>query len=146
MDEYDWTHPLLVDYWSSRALSPGEWSEGPAGEGALVPVEALVEKGYHVETSEKSISGKVSFGVGDNGEEFPVIFGDRDYRYFEEFFAGKGSETFVVDDSENPCIVSVSKCTELFKVLIRTKKEDKRVLVPADNYFKALKVIAPELK
>ena len=111
-----------------------------------MPVAMLAEKGYHVETSDKCISGKVSFGGSENGEDFPVIFGDRDYKYFEEFFGGKGSETYVVDDSENPCIVSISKCTELFKVLIRTKKEDKRVLVPADNYFKALKIIAPELK
>lgn len=192
MAEFDWNHPLLVDYWSSRPLPLGEWCETPPPERSLVGGPAVRERGYHIEVSAKSTTGKVLISnnngnsITNNGENenlinnnntsngnfvsdcccegedgggcgcgcgvdggddgMVVLYGDRDYRYFEEFFCGKGSETYVVDDEENPCVVSVAKSTELFKVIIRTKKDDKRVLVPADNYFKALKVVAPELK
>lgn len=196
MAEFDWNHPLLVDYWSSRPLPLGEWCETPPPERSLAGGPAVRERGYHIEVSARSTTGKVlisnnnnSNSITNNGENenlinnninngsfgsfgssggdgcvcgggggegdgsvdgeddgMVVLYGDRDYRYFEEFFCGKGSETYVVDDEENPCVVSVAKSTELFKVIIRTKKDDKRVLVPADNYFKALKVVAPELK
>ena len=142
LDEMDWNHPLLVDYWSSRPYILGSWCEPPPVEYSLACPEPALSKGYHVETSAKSSTDKFPF----RGEDYPILYADKDFRFYNEFFCGKPNETYVVDDKDAPCVVSVTKYSELYKVIIRTKKEDKRVLIPADNYMKALKVIAPELK
>jgi len=73
-----------------------------------------------------------------------------DNRFYQEFFYGQPHETYICP--EEPLVMSIqtlaskSMANQCCRVIVRTKKEDKRVLVPYDKKMRLLKTLVPRLK
>lgn len=145
----------LVDYWSTRSFPIESWVEdNDNNDGgntdnvySLAAKENARAKGYHIEECKGSTTHKVQCDYDCvTCKDVPVLYADKDIPYYELFFADRPHENYYVDSTTQPMIVSVIKVGELCKVLIWSKKENKRVLVYPENYLKTLKSTIPELK
>lgn len=145
MEHKEWDDPELIDYWGSQTYPLGKWpTEPPTTEEAaesLVKVSPeAINQGYNFELSSKSVPDKSGWG----DYELPIVRYDNDIRYGDVFFTGGMDEHYVVP--EVPCTISILKEGSLGKAIVRTRKEDLRVLIPADNTRKALKTYVDILK
>ena len=142
----------LVDYWSTRSFPIESWVEdesvaNPNGVYSLAAKDEAYAKGYHVEECKGSTTHKVQCDYDCvTCKDVPVLYADKDIPYYELFFADRPHENYYVDSTTQPLIVSIIKVGELCKVLIWSKKENKRVLVYPENYLKTLKSTIPEMK
>lgn len=145
MDHKEWDDPELVDYWSSQSYPLGKWPTEPPSpeEASLSPVNVSTEAishGYNFELSAKSVPDKSGWG----DYELPIVRYDNDIWYSDIFFTGTQDEHYVVP--EVPCTVSITKDGSVGRAIVRTRKEDLRVLIPADNARKALRAYVDVLK
>lgn len=145
MEHKEWDDPELVDYWSSQTYPLGKWStEPPTPEEAaqsLVKISPeAISQGYNFEINSNSVPDKSGWG----DYKVPIVRYDNDIRYSNVFFTGTHNEHYVVP--EVPCTISISKEGSVGRAIVRTRKEDLRVLIPADNTRKALKSYVEILK
>lgn len=139
----------LVDYWSTRSFPIESWIEGENDTGvySLAAKEVALSKGYHIEESIKSTTHNVQCDYDCvTCKDVPVLYADKDIPYYELFFADNPHENYLVESNTQPLMVSIMKVGEICRVLIWSKKENRRVLVYPENYLKTLKATVPELK
>jgi len=133
MDTKRVTDPDFIDFWSSRPLSFEQWSDGEVDTPKQM-MEDVRANGYHFEFGPQCATNDI---VGLDGE---ILLGvEDDYPYYAEMFAKQPHENYLFP--EVPAIVSVLKLPTFSKVLIRTKKNVERVLLPPDNVQKNLKAL-----
>lgn len=140
----------LVDYWSTRQFPIESWVEddnGNSGVYSLAAKEDALCKGYHIEECKGSSTHNVQCDYDCvTCKDVPVLYADKDIPYYELFFADRPHENYFVESPNQPLIISIVKVGEMCKVLIWSKKENRRVLVSPDNPLKTLKTTIPELK
>ena len=134
-----------VDYWTSRRLPSGEWADGAKGApsekdaGSLVDV-ACRAKGYSVEVGAHSVRpGPL---VGD-----ATLDGEEEAPFFARFVKDLPHENYVIP--EIPAVISVQTkgaYQPFCKAIVRTKRADRRAIVPFEHALKAACALIPGYK
>jgi len=135
-----------TDYWSSRAFPSESWNEDVVDDPYSLVSAACRKNGYHIEScwaAESHDKSMHKLGLS-------VRLAEDDNRFFKEFFYGQPHENYICP--EEPLVMSIqtlasrSQANQCCRVIIRTKKEDRRVLVPYDKKMRLLKTLVPRLK
>jgi len=135
-----------TDYWSSRPFPTEKWNEEVVDDPRSLVNAACKKNGYHIESCYAAETHEL------NLEQLglSVRQAEDDNRFYKEFFYGQPHETYICPDE--PMIMSIqtlsnkSQANQCCRVIVRTKKEDRRVLVPYDKKMRLLKTLIPRLK
>ena len=145
MDGAAWDD-TTIDYWSSRPFPAEHWNESAADCPKSLVSPACKAAGFHIEAcydAETHTMGTDQLGLS-------VRQAEEESHFYQEFFKDKPQETYI--NADVPLVLSIQTITErrqatkCCRVIVRTKKEDQRVLVPFNKKMRALKAQVPMLK
>jgi hypothetical protein len=149
MGQTTWDAPETVDYWSSRPLPQEQWTVSTDMDAQSLVDVACRSAGFHIEIDWKSETHNVP--APPEGTPLGILNGEESHAFYHEFIATTPHENLI--SPEGPVVVSVqlhppkgSPAVGTCKALVRTKKEDRRVLLPFDKRMKVLKSLVPSIR